>query len=274
MRGGVRGLEASALIDGDVHHHGARLHGFQHLAPHQLGRRRARNQHRAYHQIGMAYRIADSEYVGCQRHHLAAVDVVQRAQAIETAIDDGDGRAQSTAILAELWPTTPPPRITTLAGATPGTPPSRMPRPPLGRSRYTAPTCTAMRPATSLMGVSSGSEPSASRMVSYADRVDLGVHQLAGQFGQRSQMQIGEQDQAGAEVRIFGRLRLLHLDDEIGLAPNLGGAGKDLGARVDIFAVGDGTAGAGLGFDEHAMAGFTQRRLRRSEPTRRAFRDL
>ena len=36
-----------------------------------------------------------------------------------------------SAILAALVPTIPPPRITTLAGATPGTPPSRMPRPPL-----------------------------------------------------------------------------------------------------------------------------------------------
>ncbi len=32
-------------------------------------------------------------------------------------------------------PTTPPPRITTFAGSTPGTPPSSMPRPPCGFSR-------------------------------------------------------------------------------------------------------------------------------------------
>ncbi len=38
-----------------------------------------------------------------------------------------------SAIFAALVPTMPPPRITTLAGATPGTPPSRMPRPPVGR---------------------------------------------------------------------------------------------------------------------------------------------
>ena len=34
------------------------------------------------------------------------------------------------AILAALIPTTPPPMISTLAGATPGTPPSSIPRPP------------------------------------------------------------------------------------------------------------------------------------------------
>ena len=36
------------------------------------------------------------------------------------------------AILAALAPTTPPPRIVMWAGSTPGTPPSRMPRPICG----------------------------------------------------------------------------------------------------------------------------------------------
>ena len=39
------------------------------------------------------------------------------------------------AILAALAPTTPAPMMTTAAGDTPGTPPSRMPRPPWDFSR-------------------------------------------------------------------------------------------------------------------------------------------
>ena len=70
------------------------------------------------------------------------------------------------AIFAAFTPTMPPPRITTLAGGTPGTPPSRMPRPPYSFSRYFAPSCTAMRPATSDIGVSSGSSPDGSSTVS------------------------------------------------------------------------------------------------------------
>ncbi len=102
VRGGVRGLEASALIDGDIHHHRAGLHGLQHFAPHQLGRRRSWNQHRADHQIGIADGIAHREDVGCERDHLAAINVVQRAQAIEIAIDDGDVRAQTDGHLGRL----------------------------------------------------------------------------------------------------------------------------------------------------------------------------
>src|SRR5690348_4773085 len=75
------------------------------------------------------------------------------------------------AIFAAFVPTTPPPRITTLPGATPGTPPSRMPRPPCSFSRYLAPSCTAMRPATSDIGVRSGSSPDGNCTVSYAMHV-------------------------------------------------------------------------------------------------------
>ena len=70
------------------------------------------------------------------------------------------------ATLAALAPTVPPPRIVIWAGCTPGTPPSRMPRPICGRSRYLAPSWMLIRPATSLMGVNSGSRPCSSRSVS------------------------------------------------------------------------------------------------------------
>ncbi len=43
------------------------------------------------------------------------------------------------AIFAAFAPTTPPPRITTFAADTPGTPASNRPRPCIGSSRYLAP---------------------------------------------------------------------------------------------------------------------------------------
>jgi hypothetical protein len=71
-----------------------------------------------------------------------------------------------TAIFAAFVPTTPPPMMTTRAAGTPGTPPNSTPRPPFIFSRYCAPTCTAMRPATSDIGVRSGSVPRRSVIVS------------------------------------------------------------------------------------------------------------
>ncbi len=71
-----------------------------------------------------------------------------------------------TAICVALVPATPPPRMTTRAGATPGTPPSSTPKPPFAFCRAVAPTWIDMRPATSLIGVSSGSERSGAVTVS------------------------------------------------------------------------------------------------------------
>ena len=71
-----------------------------------------------------------------------------------------------TASVAAAMPTTPAPRMTTFAAWTPGTPQMRLPRPPAGRIRWWAPMNGAIRPATSLIGVSSGREPSGRRTVS------------------------------------------------------------------------------------------------------------
>ena len=70
------------------------------------------------------------------------------------------------AMNAAFRPTTPPPMIITVAGATPGTPPSRMPRPPSGFSSMNAPAWVAILPATSLIGASSGRRPCSSSTVS------------------------------------------------------------------------------------------------------------
>ena len=70
------------------------------------------------------------------------------------------------AMKAAFIPTAPPPMIITLAEATPGTPPSRMPRPPSGFSSMNAPAWVAILPATSLIGASNGNRPCASSTVS------------------------------------------------------------------------------------------------------------
>ena len=67
---------------------------------------------------------------------------------------------------AALVPETPPPSTSTLAAGTPGTPPSSTPAPPCSFSRQWAPTWTLMRPATSLIGESSGRPPRSSVTVS------------------------------------------------------------------------------------------------------------
>src|SRR5216684_1051401 len=107
---------------------------------------------------------------------------------------------------AALVPETPPPRITTLAAATPGTPPNRMPMPPCSFSRQWAPTCTDIRPATSLIGANSGKRP----------------------VGR--EMQIGEQDLVFAQRADLLGLRLLDLDDQLRRSEHIGCSHEDFGA--------------------------------------------
>ena len=66
----------------------------------------------------------------------------------------------------ELSPTTPAPSTTTWAGGTPGTPPSSMPAAAVRLLQVEGADVAAIRPATSDMGVSSGSRPVTSWMVS------------------------------------------------------------------------------------------------------------
>ena len=70
------------------------------------------------------------------------------------------------AMNAAFVPTTPPPITSTVAAATPGTPPSRIPRPPICFSSMKAPAWVAILPATSLIGASNGRRPSSSTTVS------------------------------------------------------------------------------------------------------------
>jgi hypothetical protein len=65
-----------------------------------------------------------------------------------------------------LLPTTPPPKTTALADATPGKPDNKIPLPPCAFSKQCAPAWIYIRPATSLIGANRGKPPRASVTVS------------------------------------------------------------------------------------------------------------
>ena len=51
----VRGLETAALVNSDIDHHSAGLHASNHIRCHQLGGRRAGDEHAADDEIGFKY---------------------------------------------------------------------------------------------------------------------------------------------------------------------------------------------------------------------------
>ena len=125
--------------------------------------------------------------------------------------------------------------IITVAAATPGTPPSRMPRPPNGFSSMNAPAWVAILPAISLIGASSGSRPCGVLDRLVGDAGGSGVAQAPGQLRRRRQVQVGEQDLARAQQLDLLRLGLLHLQHQVGLGEDRGRVGHDAGAlRLEV----------------------------------------
>ena len=157
------------------------------------------------------------------------------------------------AMIAELRPTTPPPRITTLAGGTPGTPPSRMPRPPCAFSSDQAPICGASRPATSLIGASSGRWRLGVSTVSYAIPVMPDAEQRVRQRLVGGDVQVREQRQILAEPGVLLCDRLLHLQQELRRAPHLVDRG-DPRADRGVGVVGEARADAGVLLDGDLVA--------------------
>ena len=135
---------------------------------------------------------------------------------------------------AALVPTTPPPRMTTRAAGTPGTPPSNCPRPPAfisrqvraGLDRHAAGDFAhrrEQRQAAARIG---------DRLIGDAD--DAGIEQRLGLLRIGREMEIGEERLAGLHQRDFLRLRLLDLHDHVGFGEDGGGTWKDARAGAGM----------------------------------------
>ena len=131
VRGRVGVLEAAALVDGDVDQHRARLHLRDQLVGDQLGRLRTRDQHRADDHVGLADLLLDRQLGGRQPVHPVVVAPRTTMRSLSRSVSSRVTSApMPSAMFAAFWPETPAPMITTLAFATPPTPPSSTPRPP------------------------------------------------------------------------------------------------------------------------------------------------
>ena len=115
-----------------------------------------------------------------------------------------------------------------------------------------------MRPATSLIGLSSGNCARARRHRFIGDAGRARLHQPFGLRLVGGEVEVGEQDVARLEQRDLLRLRLLDLDDHVGRLEHRGGVGKDRRAGLLVAAVGAVDAHAGRGLDEHLMPGGDQ----------------
>ena len=135
VRSGPGGFNAAALIDGDIHDDGALFHLRDHGACDDFGGGSARNEDSADHEVGFARGVREVVAVRCQRVDAAAEESSSSRRRFRLRSTSVTLAPKPRAIFAALVPTMPPPTMVTCAGGTPGTPPSRMPRPPCSFSR-------------------------------------------------------------------------------------------------------------------------------------------
>ena len=254
MGGRLARLEATALVDRDIHQHRSPAHLGHHFLRHELGRGGARHQHSAHHQVGMKDMGLDRIDRGVDRVQFGAEQRVQLVEAAQRLVDDGDARLHTDghahrvgardaaadhqhirrrhARHAAQQHATAALRLFQAMGA--------------GLDRH-APGHLAhgrqKRQAAQRIG---------DRLVGDGDaaRFDQGL----GQRGLGRQMQIGEQDLAVAQQLVFLRLRLLHLHDHVGLGEYFRRVGNDLGSSGLVVGVGDADALARLALDHHLVA--------------------
>ena len=158
------------------------------------------------------------------------------------------------AMKAAFVPATPPPRMTTLAAGTPGTPPSSTPRPPFSFSRQCAPTCGAMRPGD--LRHRHEQRQSAMRRGHrlVGDRRHAALDQVVGLLRIGGEMQIREQDLSAPQQLALVCQRLLYFHHQLGVGEDLLGAGDELRAGGFVLRIGEAGAQAGTRLNQNAVA--------------------
>ena len=216
MRRRPAGLEAAALVDGDVHQHRAGPHPAHHLSRDQLGRGRARHQHGADHQVGGQHGLLDRRGGGEQCGRSGAELQIEFLQPRQRFVDDGDTRLQ-------------PHRHARGVGAGHATAQhdhlGRRHARDAAQQNAGAALLTFQAMGADLHGHAAGDlahwRQQRQRAGAVGDRLvgDAGGARLHQPLGLRlvgGEMEVGEQDLATPQQGDLGGLRLLDLDDQVG----------------------------------------------------------
>ena len=248
----ARGLEAAALIDRDVDEDGARFHQRELRARDHMWGTRPVHEHGADHEVDVGQPLLDPE-----RGREAGVGPpterdVELAEPIDVAVEHihvglhperDEGRVHADHAAADDHHA----RRGHARHAAEQDPPAaerllEHERACLRRdlARHLRHRCEQRQPPARVLD----------RLVRHADRP--GGHQAERQLRIRGEVEVGEQRVPGLEQRDLLGLRLLDLDDQLGLSEHGLGVGHDPRPLLDVALVGDRRALAGL--HDHLVA--------------------
>ena len=253
MSGGAAGLDAATLVDGDVHDDRAGLHGGEHRLVDELGGPSAGDEDRADDEVGPLHHALDVARVGVEGLDLAAEDVLEVGHPRVVDVEDGhvgahadgdggrvgaddaaaeDGHAAATG----AGDATEEDALTAVLLLEAGR--AHLDGHPAGHLAHRA------EQGQGAVGALDGL---------VGDGPDLVLHERLGVVGEGRQVEVGVEDQAGAEVLELAGQRLLDLHHHVG-GPGVGRGRHDGGARRLELLVRDAGADTGVLLDQDLVA--------------------
>ena len=241
-----------ALVHRHVHDHRALLHGGHHLLGDQHRGQGAGDEHRPDQEVGPAQHLADVEAVGHQGDDAAVEEIVHRAQAVEVDVEDRDVRAQAQRDARRVDPHRARAQHHDVAGGHPGH---------AGQQDAAAAARLGEEERALLHRQAAGH---LAHRGEQGQRAVGALHRLVGdrddarglerprQLGRGGQVQVGEEELARAHARVLLRQRLLHLEDQLGLAPHLLDR-RERRSLARVLLVADAAAEPGAALDDHAV---------------------
>ena len=257
--GGMGGLDAAALIDGDVDDDRAFLHFGDHGFGDDLGSGGAGDEDSADDEVGLAGGALDVVAVGGNGEDAAVEDVVELAEAVEVEVDERDLGAHAEGDLGSVGADDASADDADVAGWDAG---DSAEEDAAASVLFFKIGCADLDGHAAGDFAHGGEERECASAVAnglVGDAGDLLFEQRVGEVGERREMQIGEEDEALAEVAVFFFDWLFDLDDHVGEPPDVVGGADDLGAGGLVFVVGHGGERSGVVLDQHLVAGFDER---------------
>ena len=254
MGGGARGFKAAALVNGHIDHDGSWLHARDHGARDQFWSRRARDQHAAYDQFGIQYRFLHTVGSGIQGADAVAKYQVELAQAIHIFVQHRDTCTHAHCDLQRMRTHHPSAQNHDMGRRHTGHTTEQHAHATLGFFQMGGTCLHRHAPGDFAHGRQQrqAAPRTGNGLVGYADRAGTDQGRGLGRIG--GQMQVGIQNLPGAQHGALRCLRLLYLDDHVGLGKHVGCIGHHGCARRLVQLVAQPDAGASAALHQQLVA--------------------
>ena len=256
--GGTAGFEAAALVDGNVDDDGAVFHIGQVLSGDEAWGFGAGDEYGADDEVGQAQLFADGVGVGVDGVDIGGHNVVEVSEAVEVDVHDDDVGAESCGDFGGVGADNAGAEDDDVGWCDAGDAAEEDAAAHGGFFEVFSAFLDGHFAGDFGHGCEAGEPAVAVVEGLVGDGDDLGVEAGFDQLGGGGEVEVGEDDLAGAEEADFGGLGFFDFDEEVGLLEDGFVGGEDGGADGAVLFVGEAGGGAGLGFEEDLVPGFDE----------------